>query len=111
MRYAFLPFLSLSLSLIGCAEDDPNEPTALEATSEATVFALTEGTPEALGLLAMLNDPTTTLDRLDHEVPLNRRTARNLVLHRDGWTLHRYRSSRRPASASLRLGAAVPLAG
>ncbi len=48
-------------------------------------LALVDGTPEAIGLLTFLNDPTTSIDVLDHEVPLNRRAARNLISYRDGW--------------------------
>ncbi len=51
----------------------------------STNLALVDGTPEAIGLLSFLNDPTTSIDVLDYEVPLNRRAARNLISYRDGW--------------------------
>jgi len=47
-------------------------------------FALTEGTPEALGVIAFLNDEATSFELLDDEVGLDRRAAQNLVAHRDG---------------------------
>lgn len=43
-----------------------------------------EGTPEAAGVLAMVNDPSTTLTVLDEQVPLERRAAENIIAHRDG---------------------------
>lgn len=45
---------------------------------------LEDGTPEADGVLGLLNDPGTTRDLLDDEVALDARAARNLILHRDG---------------------------
>ena len=64
---------------VGCA-DAPSADSL-----ETSTLALAEGSPEAVGLLAFLNDPTTTIDVLDVDVPLNRRTARNLIHHRDGF--------------------------
>lgn len=64
----------------GCGDTLP----AGENLDTATL-ALVEGSPEAIGLLEFLNDPTTTVDVLDHDVPLNRRAARNLIHHRDGF--------------------------
>jgi hypothetical protein len=65
---------------VGCA-DSASSSDGLETTR----FALAEGSPEAIGLLEFLNTPTTSVDVLDKQVPLNRRTARNLVHHRDGF--------------------------
>lgn len=45
--------------------------------------AIIEGTPEAYGVLDLLNDPTTTFERLDIDVRLDRRAAENLIAHRD----------------------------
>ena len=44
--------------------------------------ALVDGTPDAVGLLGFLNDPTTTFTTLDDEVPLDRRAATNLMAAR-----------------------------
>jgi len=43
-----------------------------------------EGTPEGVGLIEFLNAESTTYEVLDHEVPLDRRAAGNLIAHRDG---------------------------
>lgn len=45
---------------------------------------LTEGTPKAMGVLAFLNDETTTLSVLDHDVALDKRAAENLIGFRAG---------------------------
>lgn len=65
---------------VGCADQVP-----LQNDLETASYALAEGSPEAIGLLGFLNSPTTTIDVLDTDVPLNRRSARNLVHHRDGF--------------------------
>ena len=57
--------------------------TATDGLTSAQL-ALTDGTPDAVGLLAFLNDPSTTVDVLDHEVPLDARAAKYLIAHRDG---------------------------
>jgi len=54
-------------------------PPSDEATLQTTQLALLDGTPEGIGVLDFLNDPSTTLAVLDDEVPLNKRTAENLV--------------------------------
>lgn len=45
---------------------------------------LVDGTPEADGVLAMLNDSSTTFEVLDIDAALDRRAAENLIAHRDG---------------------------
>jgi hypothetical protein len=68
----------LALSLSACT-------TALNASIEGeTQFAIFTGSPEAVALIDFLNASTTTFEVLDDEVPLNRRTAENLILWRDG---------------------------
>jgi hypothetical protein len=47
--------------------------------------AITNGTPEAIGVLDLLNAPTTDITLLDKDAGLNVRSARNLMLHRNGW--------------------------
>ena len=69
------------LVLVGCAD------TFVEAPlSDARLAgrALEEGTPDALGVVAMLNDPGTTVTVLDVDAGLDVRAARNLIAHRDG---------------------------
>jgi hypothetical protein len=67
-------------ALAGCA--DPVEGGAEGELSTARVIE--EGTPQAVGVLAMLNDPGTTLDTLDIDAALDKRAATNLIAHRDG---------------------------
>jgi hypothetical protein len=56
-------------------------PLDLQKVDIAT-FPIVDGTPEAVGLLAMLNDSATTFAILDDEVPLDRRAAENLMAAR-----------------------------
>ncbi|MBO6940099.1 MAG: proprotein convertase P-domain-containing protein [Deltaproteobacteria bacterium] len=42
------------------------------------------GSPEEAGMLAFVNDPSTTLSVLDDDVPLNARAAGNIIDRRDG---------------------------
>lgn len=69
------------LSLAACTPE-AREARALADTSRARVME--EGTLDASGVLAFLNDPSTTLTLLDIDVALDRRAATNLVNHRDG---------------------------
>jgi len=56
-----------------------------EAGAAASASPLiVEGSPEALGVLGLLNAPTTTHTFLDDDVGLDRRAADNLIAHRDG---------------------------
>jgi hypothetical protein len=80
MRRMCLSVFLLAALTTGCA-DHPTDNDNLGVTTHA----LTEHGPQAIGLLAFLNHSSTTLDLLDHEVPLNRRAARNLIHHRNGW--------------------------
>jgi hypothetical protein len=47
--------------------------------------AITSGSPEAIGVLDLLNDPATDIELLDKDAGLNVRAARNLMHHRNGW--------------------------
>ncbi|MEZ4316233.1 MAG: hypothetical protein R3F61_01965 [Myxococcota bacterium] len=51
---------------------------------DASDLALVSGSPEAIGVLALLNDASTTLPVLDDDAALDARAARNLIAHRDG---------------------------
>jgi len=63
----------------GCALGMSDEESGQE--SRATVV---EGSPEALGVLAFLSDPSTTFSTLDDDVGLDRRAASALTCHRKG---------------------------
>jgi len=52
---------------------------------EDSSFAITAGSVQAIGVLALLNDPGTDIDTLDFDAALNVRSARNLMQHRDGY--------------------------
>jgi phosphatidylserine/phosphatidylglycerophosphate/cardiolipin synthase-like enzyme len=45
---------------------------------------LEDGTPEARGVLALVNDRAVTVGELDHAAGLSARVARNIIAHRDG---------------------------
>jgi len=68
----------LALSLSACT-------TPLNApVGGQTQLAIFDGSPEGVALIDFLNASTTTLEVLDDEVPLNRRTAENLIQWRNG---------------------------
>ncbi|MBK9034814.1 MAG: DUF1669 domain-containing protein [Myxococcales bacterium] len=45
--------------------------------------ALADGTPEARGVLALVNDLAVDVDELDHAAGLSSRAAKNIIAHRD----------------------------
>lgn len=67
--------------LVGCADGLVDAPVS---DAQVSGRALEEGTPDALGVVAMLNDPGTTVAVLDIDAGLDVRAARNLVAHREG---------------------------
>ena len=72
--------LALVLFAVGCS--DPGR--APDASPVGSERGIAEGTPDALGVLAFLNDASTTLVVLDEDAGLDRRAATNLIAHRDG---------------------------
>jgi hypothetical protein len=78
--------LILSLSLFGCGAPSSTDADADVEPSElvSRPQALSDGAPAAVGLLAFLNDPSTTFAVLDQEVPLNSLAAQNLIAWRLG---------------------------
>ncbi len=58
--------------------------------SDQDQLSVVDGSPEAVGVLRVLNASDTTFDVLDDEVPLNRRAAQHLIVWRDGADLVRY---------------------
>lgn len=63
--------------LVGCADAPDLDGTASPSRAP-------EGTAEAIGVLALLNDAGTTLEVLDDAIGLDRRAAVSIVDHRDG---------------------------
>jgi len=80
-RVAFLGWIAL-MTAAGCLGEAP--PSGEEEASATDTSSIVDGSPEGVGLLALLNDEATTFTVLDDEVPLDRRAAENLVAHRDG---------------------------
>lgn len=69
------------LLLLACAADSTLDDRAA-APSSARVME--EGTAEALGVIAMLNDTSTTSAVLDVDAALDKRAAEGIIAHRDG---------------------------
>ncbi|HUQ02842.1 MAG TPA: phospholipase D-like domain-containing protein [Kofleriaceae bacterium] len=73
----------------GCAADDPDvedgEDDRFSDSGDGKADGgLEDGTPEARGVLALVNDRTVTVDELDHAAGLSARVARNIIAHREG---------------------------
>lgn len=64
---------SLLLLFAGCA---------VAGDADSLARALVDDTPDAVGVLALVNDPATTESILDHDVALDARAARNLIAGR-----------------------------
>lgn len=60
----------------------PAEPTAGKA--DGSFGLLVDGTPEAIGMLALVNDPGTSFEVLDDNVGLDRRAAQSITDFRAG---------------------------
>lgn len=83
LKSAALSLLALSTALLGgCGAPDPG--TADPASASTAAEAIAEGSLEAHGVVALLNDAKTTLYVLDELVPLNKTAATNLIAHRNG---------------------------
>ena len=86
----FCVLFCVTLCVFGCGElEDPSdgsfyydEVKTVETTVEA--LALVDGTPEAVGVLAFVNDEATSYRMLDIDAKLDRRAARAIIHHRNG---------------------------
>ena len=78
-----LSALALASFLFGCAQPEL-APVASAPELDESGARATEGSPEALGMLAFLNDAGTTYELLDNEVGLDRRAAESIIAHRNG---------------------------
>lgn len=76
--------MNRTISLVLCVSACAPQPFAPETLSGLTTHRLIEGSPEAIGLLAFLNDTETTFDHLDDVVRLDARAAAGLIHHRNG---------------------------
>ena len=78
----FCVLLGVTLCAVGCGElEDPSdgslyydEVKTVDTTVES--LALVDGTPEAVGVLAFVNDEATSYRMLDIDAKLDRRAAR-----------------------------------
>ena len=79
--YSSVSLFVLPLLFTGCVSDELG---SWEGAVSASSKGIVSGTPEAIGLLDFLNDPSTTFEVLDLDVGLDRRAAGNLIAHRNG---------------------------
>ncbi|MEZ4320580.1 MAG: hypothetical protein R3F61_24070 [Myxococcota bacterium] len=75
--------VALFALLTGCSGSGLGSVAAYDDLEEGGA-RIVEGSPEALGMLAFLNDPATTFDVLDSQVGLDRRAAESILAHRNG---------------------------
>jgi hypothetical protein len=76
--------LVLCIGLTACENPSVLPANDGGATASAKSVGVVDGSPEAVGLLAFLNAESTTYDVLDNDVPLDKRSAANLIDYRDG---------------------------
>lgn len=69
------------LLLLACASDPTLEARTPTASTDRV---MEEGSAEALGVIAMLNDASTTTTVLDIDAGLDKRAATGIIRHRDG---------------------------
>ena len=72
---------AITVVLMGCLS---NELSTWEGEVSGSSKGIVSGTPEAIGLLDFLNDPSTDFEVLDLDAALDRRAAGNLISHRNG---------------------------
>ncbi len=78
-----LPLVVLPVALVACTGDSVRSERAL-APEAARTTVVYDGTPEGVGVLAMLNDGSTTTTVLDIDAALDARAARSIVSYRNG---------------------------
>lgn len=88
LRTTFAHALTAAFALAGCdATTTDREALPTEATGgkdDGSFRALADGTPEAIGVLALVNDPATTFEVLDDDVNLDSRAAQSITDYRAG---------------------------
>ncbi len=75
-------FAILSVAFLVACGEPPAE--LAEGVLSESARVPEEGSPEALGILALLNDASTTFEILDDDAGLDKRAATNLIARRDG---------------------------
>ena len=81
MRFCGLILFLIAFVCVGCSPEEGENGEDFGALDSALV----NGSPEGIGFLDFLNDADTTLKILDIDAGLNKRTAKNLIHHRNGW--------------------------
>ncbi len=79
--------LSLPLAItlaLACGGDDPLDDENAGFPDGKSDGGIDEGSPEALAVLALVNDTTVDVGELDNDAGLNATAAKNIVAHRDG---------------------------
>jgi len=79
-----LLILTALTSLTACVADEVEDGPDDAFISGKADGGLAEGTPDALGVLALVNDPARTASKLKADAGLTSRVATNIVGHRNG---------------------------
>jgi hypothetical protein len=76
----------LVLALVACGDIQEEGITVVfdDETAGTISHGLTNGSPDAVGLLAFLNDAETSFETLDIDARLDKRSASGLIHHRNG---------------------------
>src|SRR5262245_14963110 len=79
------PAYVASLLLVACiAEQEVEDAEDAPFANGKADGGIEEGSPEAVGVLALVNDPAETATSLKAEAHLTSRVAKNIVNHRNG---------------------------
>ncbi|HUS66537.1 MAG TPA: phospholipase D-like domain-containing protein [Kofleriaceae bacterium] len=88
MRHRLALPLSIALSVApfacGGGGDDPLDAEDSPFPDGKGDGGIDEGSPEALAVLALVNDRSVDVAELDHDAGLNGTAAKNIIAHRDG---------------------------
>ena len=76
--------LTLVLAPMACSGDDPLDDENAGFPDGKSDGGIDEGSPEALAVLALVNDTSVDADELDDDAGLNATAAKNIIAHRDG---------------------------
>src|ERR1041385_8743286 len=76
--------LPLALTISSCTDQDIEDGENDAFPSGKADGGIDEGSPEAIGVLAMTNDPGITAAQLKSDAHLSTRAANNIIKHRDG---------------------------
>ena len=79
--------LTLVLAPLACSGDDPLDDEGAGFPDGKSDGGIDEGSPEALAVLALVNDPSVDVDELDDDAGLHATAAKNIVERRPYETL------------------------